>query len=364
MRRWGLLVPLVAALVALALSAGAPATPTVAPTFTLVASPTCGQGEKNVGRACVNPIATLADKWSYGDGNAKWDVPGQWVSTYEWTIPATVPAAGANLKMTLSATERIGGPNNRICPAIGAASGFGLQGAQPQSIGFCAEAGGTVTQSKTLEMVASSAQPAGSILYLQIGLQDGPHFTYTYKGAKAATGCRRPAAVSPDALTASGTVHFQLNHHGVPVRGESPTLVNSVTSGQGSFSICGDPFTKWVNGTNLKGAFVHVDKHAHLGREVTEKIGLTLVGARIRVFGGAVGHISGDLFVKVTSSTDKQCKVGSLGRLDVLQAVASRHGDSTIDMGVCGGDHDHTFKNGDAADGGRVHVAVGFSIPK
>src|SRR5947208_1683777 len=114
MRRWGLLVSFVAALLALALSAGAPATPTVAPAFTLVASPTCAQGEKNVGRACVNATATLADKWTYGDGNATWDVPNQWLSTYEWAIPATVPATGANLTMKLSATERIGGPNNRI----------------------------------------------------------------------------------------------------------------------------------------------------------------------------------------------------------------------------------------------------------
>ncbi len=367
MRHWGLLLAVAGALVAGAIVGGAPAARAVAPTFTLVASPTCNTagGEKKVGRACVNPTATAADKWTYGDGNAKWDVPGQWVSTYEWTIPATVPAAGASLTMKLSATERIGGPNNRICPAMGAASGFGLQGAHPQALGFCAEAGGTVTQSKTLKMVASPAQPPGSVLYLQIGLQDGPHYTYTYKGAAAAGGCKKPAAVSPTASGASGTVHFLFNHHGVPSRGESPTLVNSVTTGRGSFSICGDPFTKWVNGTNLKGSFVHVDKHAHLGRTITERIGLTLVGAKIRVYGGAVGHISGSLIVKVTSSTDKQCKVGALGRLDLLQAVVSGHGDSAIDMAVCGGDHDHTFKNGDAADGGgRVHAAVGFSIPK
>jgi hypothetical protein len=195
-RQWGLLLAVAGGLVAGAFVGGAPAAPTVAPTFTLVASPTCDtkNGEKNVGRACVNPIATLADKWSYGDGNAKWDIPGQWVSTYEWTVPATVPAAGANLAMKLSATERIGGPNNRICPAMGAVSGFGLQGPQPQTIGFCAEAGGTVNQSKTLKMVASPAQPAGSKLYLTIGLQDGPHFTYTYQSSKQ-VGCKRRRAV-------------------------------------------------------------------------------------------------------------------------------------------------------------------------
>src|SRR3954447_5939425 len=198
MRRWGFLVSLVVALVAGALSAGAPAGTTVAPTFTLVTSPTCASGQKLVGRACVDPNAALANNWNYGDGMAKWDVPGQWLSTYEWTIPATVPAAGANLTMKLGATERIGGPNNRICPAMGAVSGFGLQGAQPQTIGFCAEAGGTVSQSKTLKMVASSAQPPGSRLYLTIGLQDGPRFTYTYKGAKKKAICRRFSSAAAD----------------------------------------------------------------------------------------------------------------------------------------------------------------------
>ena len=61
MRRWGLLVPCVAALVVGVVISGAPAAPAVAPTFTLVTSPKCDatKGEKNVGRACVNPIATL-----------------------------------------------------------------------------------------------------------------------------------------------------------------------------------------------------------------------------------------------------------------------------------------------------------------
>ncbi|MGZ8695021.1 MAG: hypothetical protein ACXWYS_06235 [Gaiellaceae bacterium] len=62
MRRWGLLATLLAALAAGAVTSGAPARVAVAPTFTLVTSPTCDtkNGEKNVGRACVNPNAVLA----------------------------------------------------------------------------------------------------------------------------------------------------------------------------------------------------------------------------------------------------------------------------------------------------------------
>src|SRR4051794_41741072 len=114
MRRWGFLVSLVVALVAGALSAGAPAGTTVAPTFTLVTSPTCASGQKLVGRACVDPNAVLANNWNYGDGMAKWDVPGQWLSTYEWTIPATVPAAGAKLSMNLGAVRRTRGPTYHL----------------------------------------------------------------------------------------------------------------------------------------------------------------------------------------------------------------------------------------------------------
>jgi hypothetical protein len=365
-RHWGLLLAVAGGLVAGAFVGGAPAAPAVAPTFTLVTSPKCNTagGEKNVGRGCVNPTATAADKWTYGDGNAKWDVPGQWVITYEWTIPATVPAAGANLTMKLAATERIGGPNNRICPAMGAASGFGLQGAQPQAIGFCAEAGGTVTQSKTLKMVASPAQPPGSLLYLQIGLQDGPHYTYTYKGAAASGGCRKPAAVSPNAPSASGKVTFHFTHHGVPKRGESPTLVGSSTAGQGSFSICGDPYKGWVKGTAAKGAIGHVDRHAHLGRTATDRLSLSVIGARIRVFGGAVGRISGELFVKVTASNDPQCKVGSLGSINLGQTVASTNSNSALDMSVCRKAHDHTFQNDDSGRSGDVSVAIRFLLPK
>ena len=216
MRQWGLLLAVGGALVAGATVGGAPAAPVVAPTFTLDTTPTCDKtkGEEPLGRSCVNPIRTLHDKWTFGDGKATWDVPGQWVSTYEWTIPATVPAAGANLTMKLSATERIGGPNNRICPAMGAVSGFGLQGAQPQTIGFCAEAGGTKSETKTLKMVASSAQPAGSTLYLSIGLQDGPHYTYTYTSEKRKA-CRRFSSTTA-ALECSHPVSFTALYGGRP----------------------------------------------------------------------------------------------------------------------------------------------------
>jgi hypothetical protein len=249
MRRWGLVVALVAGLAAGALTTGAPATVAVAPTFTLVASPTCGSGETRVGRACVD--RPTLDKWTIADGNASWDVPGQWLITYAWKIPATVPAAGAGMTMQMSAQERIGGPGNRICPAMGAVSGFGFKGepAQPATIGFCAVAGGSANDSKTITLVPSSAAPAGSTLYLTVGLQDGPRFTYTYKAAPKQAVCkRRRAAAAAAAEDCTAAVAFIFTQGGRPKN--APTRVLDVRIvGQGA----GTGFKKFDDEGNFTG---------------------------------------------------------------------------------------------------------------
>ena len=370
MRPAALLVALVTACVVAVLASGAPASHTrgaVAPTFTLVASPTCPANRARVGRGCVD--RTSQGDWTVADGNSKWDVPGQWLATYTWTIPTTVPAAGAPLKLSLSATERVGGPNNRVCPAIGSFSNFAFKGGlgQPYILGVCASAGQTVSDSKTITLVPSSAAAPGSIYYLNVGLQSGPTFTYTYKGGAAPTGCRPSGSASTASRAggaASGRVTFSFNHTGVPKRGESPTLVTSATGGSGSFSICGDPAKKWVTGTLAKGTVIHLDGHAHLGRTVNDRLTLKVVGARVRVYGGPVGRVAADLFVKVTASNDSLCKVGRLGSIELVEAAASGGGDSQVTVNLCGRDHDHAFTHFDFGLRKPVRVAVQITIPK
>ena len=204
-------------------------------------------------------------------------------------------------------------------------------------------------------------------LLLNVGLQSGPTFTYTYKGGAASTGCRPSGGASTASLAApaaSGRVTFSFNHTGVPKRGESPTLVTSATGGSGSFSICGDPAKKWVTGTLAKGTVIHLDGHAHLGRTVNDRLTLKVVGARVRAYGGPVGRVAADLFVKVTASNDALCKVGRLGSIELIEAAASGGGDSQVTVNLCGRDHDHAFTHFDFGLRGPVRVAVQITIPK
>lgn len=184
-------------------------------TFTLEKAPACAPQHVPLGSACVDKSGViLGDKWEIGATAARWSVAGQFELAYEWTAPATIPLRGGTLTMKLRGSELIGGPGNRICPAMGARGGFDMGAGQPVTIGFCAEAGGTKTESKTIKLVPSAASPVGSIAYLTIGLQDGPVLTYVYRAGTASAsvtkkpgaGCRRPAGVgSAGAHTGSCT---------------------------------------------------------------------------------------------------------------------------------------------------------------
>ncbi len=205
MRRWGPLAALTAALATAAAASGEPAGPqrvAAGPTFTLVAptAASCGSSAKPLGRACVDRAAIT--NWTINDGNARWDMPGQWLTTYQWMVPQTVTTAGAPLTMTLGAEERTGRPGNRICPAMGARSGFGFKGglAQPVALGFCAEAvvKPTDQQSRSETLLAPASASTGSTLVITVGLQDGPSYTYTYKASNPTPKCKRfrtPAAL-------------------------------------------------------------------------------------------------------------------------------------------------------------------------
>jgi hypothetical protein len=154
-----------------------------------------------LGKACVDRRGMiLANEWvTVQDGRAQMIHPNQWDISFSWTVPQSIPATGAAMKLELSAKELTRGANARICPAMGVRGGFALkeggvlQG-QPVQVDVCAQAGGTAPASKTVTLVPGTAT-AGSFVYLTVGIQDGPVYTYKYKAVAAPSKCRALSAV-------------------------------------------------------------------------------------------------------------------------------------------------------------------------
>jgi hypothetical protein len=175
-------------------------------TFQLVTAPTCASGTIRIGHACANRKSGDT-RTIVADGSAKNDVPGQWVTSYNWTLPQTVPVAGAVLTLKAAGEERTGLTNARICPAISARSGFAFKGeTQPAGVGVCAEA---VTKpkadgTKTLTLLSPNAAP-GSTVTLTIYVQYALEYTYTYR-AVAAKKRKKPLCRKPKALDAEAAV--------------------------------------------------------------------------------------------------------------------------------------------------------------
>ncbi len=177
-------------------------------TFQLVPLKKCTPPEVVLGAACAVTSGLVSqDAWTVNASSATWNVPGQWRISYEWKVPEAIPSRGATMMLKMTATELIGGANNRICPGIGATAGFDLGAPQPVAVGFCAEAGGTKGDARTIKLVPSSAAGAGETAYLVVGLQDGPRFTYQYRSVVATTNpgtkkCRKPTAVGASSSAA------------------------------------------------------------------------------------------------------------------------------------------------------------------
>src|SRR4051812_4449871 len=92
------------------------------PTFTLVPYPKAEcPSHVIVGRACRDTSGQVGTQfWTSGDGSASWH-PENWTATYEWSVPAIVTPAGAELTMKVTSEVRRGGST---CPSIGVSGGF------------------------------------------------------------------------------------------------------------------------------------------------------------------------------------------------------------------------------------------------
>lgn len=182
------LVAIAASVAGAALAGGS--APRASPTFRLVqiTKGECALPKVLFGKACADETGMIIKSaWSLTPTSAEWN-PDGWTTTYSWDVPETVTPAGAPIKMDITAEAKTAG---RICPAMGARSGLPLKKADTTDIGICAEQGkGKVSGSKTLVIVSPSSGP----VYLLIGVQDGPQFTYKYVASA-------PAVVVPSSLT-------------------------------------------------------------------------------------------------------------------------------------------------------------------
>jgi hypothetical protein len=332
------------------------------PSFAIVQFPKseCTPPKVIIGKACVDKGGTiLSGNWKFGDGSARWAPPG-FTTTYAWSMPASIPPSGGAIKLQLTAEQKQGGS---VCPAMGVHSGFPLKEAgQNTQLGVCAEQGKTASASKTLTVVPLSGGPA----YILIGLQDGPQFTYKYDVAKK-KGCRRTSGSAGSTASPSAgeraaaieppfTVSFGIGHTGVPPKGESPTLEKSGTRGNGELLICDKLEAKGALASAASGKIAHSDLHALPGLDRTEVLELTV---KRGAYGADARSQKIALVVEVSKSNDRECPVGSQGRLTLTRDLDDLgvSNENEIWLRICGTSHTHRFKN-DHAHHVVVHVVI------
>jgi cell wall-associated NlpC family hydrolase len=148
----------------------------------------CPEPKVVIGAACVNRAGmVVADKWTLADRHVEW-APSGWRTTYDWTIPETIPPAGAPFTMRLTAEEKTGNPSARICPAIGLRSGIEARSGAavlpvPVVVGICAESGKTANGSTAVTLIPPTSAST-TPLYAEVAAQDGPGYLYRYVAAK------------------------------------------------------------------------------------------------------------------------------------------------------------------------------------
>jgi hypothetical protein len=311
------------------------------PTFKLVPFPKkeCTAPKVIVGRACVDKSnQVLTPDWKYSDGSATLSPTG-WKSSYSWTVPATIPPAGASIKMSLQTGSVTVGS---ICPGIGARGSFPLKKPGETDLNICAQQGGSASGSKTLTVVPPSSGPG----YLLIGLGDGPSFTYKYEAQKPAPkACRRASSVgSRTDLEPPFVVAWSFFHDGVPESGESPTLLASTTSGSGQLTICNPFKTSVLAAKSVAKNVEHTDVHVFpfTGDKRREHLELDVPRGVYSRYDKGLRKVTLEIVVK--SSTDKECPRGRKGRLIVDKTPSfTTDGGSTIVLRLCGANHKHVF---------------------
>jgi hypothetical protein len=156
----------------------------------------------------LDPSKTVVNRGSLLLGPETWTIPDQggtiiwnapnWSGTYTFQPPQELAAEGTPMTMTVSATEKLGGAGNTISLGMGVSGP--VVGSSPQTVGAVARAGGTDTQTRTVTLIGKDS---GSVLYVIVGIQDGPTYTFTYN--KITTPATPPPTTPPPATPPPAT---------------------------------------------------------------------------------------------------------------------------------------------------------------
>jgi len=312
----------------------------------------CAAPRVLIGGACVDKSGTIIpDKWTFGDRSAQWapgppQAAGQWRTTYAWTVPQTIPPAGAALTLKLTAAELTKLPNARVCPGMGVRSSL----TSSVDLGVCAPSGGTASDSKTLRLLPDTSPP-GTSVYLSIGLQDGPGYTYKYRAAKKPPRCKAPPRLPASAAGAActATVAFTFTQARSPFRfGRDLSLPDRVTSaGSGSFSFKVPENSYGGCSARARATIAHAHERLVAGRPRPriERTVVRLEGRERPSAGCAEVRYRDEkplsafvrVRVQVASSTDPRCAVGRLGTVEVRDGLPF----DFVVFDVCG--HRHVY---------------------
>ena len=137
----------------------------------------------------------LADKWTtITESNAIWD-PDGWRGDYSWTIPRSIPPAGAPATLNVTATDKSGGRANL---GLKVTTNLNIDGGPAQAIAQADKNGGmpTASASKTFTLVPG-CYAAGAAISATVDVGDGPKITFNYKTVPAADASGKSRRGSP-----------------------------------------------------------------------------------------------------------------------------------------------------------------------
>jgi hypothetical protein len=127
-----------------------------------------------------------ADRWTaVTESNAVWD-PDGWHGDYSWTVPASIPKAGAPATLNVTATDKTGG---RAALELDLSGNVAVDGGPAQATATADKTAGqpTASGSKTVTLVPG-CYAAGSPIAVTVKVQDGPRITFNYKTVPAGGG--------------------------------------------------------------------------------------------------------------------------------------------------------------------------------
>ena len=131
--------------------------------------------------------------WTVSESSATWDTAG-FRGEYTWTIPSSIPAAGASGTIRVTATDKSGGRYNGVIEAFGPLVETGTARAEALADKNGGQA--TVTDTESFKLIGNSCSPCT----VTVGVQDGPKVTFRYEADPCPGGRVSPARAHTSAI--------------------------------------------------------------------------------------------------------------------------------------------------------------------